>query len=102
MARKRISLAQFSVYNDGNYGSGSNLDHSYRRCDWEVCIDGWTPTEIARAARSHARECDGCPQPKAPPIRRGDSQFVPTLWAKAAQAALEQHLVRQSTSIRGR
>jgi hypothetical protein len=98
MARRRISLGQFRVYNDGNYGGGSNLDHSYRRCDWEVCIDGWTPAEITRAARAHARECDGKPQPVAETVAETARQsvassLVPEEWTRNMIAAFQQQML---------
>lgn len=89
MARRRISLGQFRVSNDGDYGGGSNLDHHYRRCDWQLGIDQLTPPEITRLAREHARECDGLPQPVKPRQPDALASATMALWAPVIEAALK-------------
>jgi hypothetical protein len=92
MARKRIALSQFAVSSErDDYGVA--LTHSYRRCDWETWVDGMSPVELRRAARAHARVCDGQRQPRPEVVHHPMAQRIMDLWAPQIQAALTRSLV---------
>lgn len=55
------------------------LEHEYQQCDWRVQIQGETPGEVMRLARTHGRECSGIPQPREP-VQRMPSGLIPEVF----------------------
>jgi hypothetical protein len=96
MARKRISLSQFEIEGPVLDGESACLRHRHRNCNWRQEADCMTPMELVRAARDHAKECDGKPLPEQ---SAASGFLVPAALPEQLMAALTAGAVRPDAGL---
>ncbi len=96
MAKHLSVLRRFEVYSERDDG-GVRIEHRFKDCDWDVWIAGYRLTDLMRQATSHARVCDGKPQPKPERLPGSPNPLVPDLWSRSILSALETRLAYGGT-----